>query len=50
MRLIVNNQFLISMALDTGQHEFEAYLEMFAYITSHDVQCSLIGTEYLSVG
>lgn len=32
MRLTENNQFLISMVLDTGQHEFEAYLEMFTLI------------------
>lgn len=50
MRLTVNNQFSINMALDTGQHEFEAYLEIFTLIISCDVQCCLIGTEYLSVG
>lgn len=36
--------------INTGQHEFEAYLEIFTLITSRDVQCRLIGTEYLSVG
>lgn len=38
MRL--TEQFLISMALDAGQHEFQAYLEMSTLITSCDVRLS----------
>lgn len=40
----MSDQFLVSIALDTEQHEFKAYLEVFTLVTSFDVLSAVISS------